>query len=127
MKKSQERKRIISFHPKRKSQRVHSLSGRIPIETCTMGPHSTRAKCKTKFKGRMDVVARSKALGDLITTEHTILNVGNESRCGHRNAYIVKKDCRNWIEGYPMKKETSHTMVFFFTSFFLQSKSPTKS
>ena len=80
------------FSPKRKSQRFHSLSEGSQLRHAQRA-NSTRAKCKTKFKGRMDDVARSTTLGDLITTDHTILNVGNESRCGHRNADIVKKDC----------------------------------
>ena len=60
----------------------------------------------------MDGTDFSTKVGDLITADHKILNVENESRCGHRNALIVQDDFTNWIQSYLMKKTkgTSETM-----------------
>ena len=56
-------------------------------------------------------IAPSTQFGELITADQKILNVENESRCGHKNAVIVQDDFTNSIQSYPMEtKETSETM-----------------
>ena len=44
----------------------------------------TLAKCKIRRKKRVDGIALSTKFGDLITADPKILNVENESRCGHK-------------------------------------------
>ena len=42
-----------------------------------------------------------------------VLNTGNESRCGHRNALIVQDEYTSWIESYSMKtKEIGNSGLF---------------
>ena len=39
-----------------------------------------------------------------------MLNKERESRCGHRNGFIVQDEHTNWIQGHPIEsKETSET------------------
>ena len=45
---------------------------------------TARARCKIKPKMRVDVIALSAKFGDLITADHIILNVENESMCGRK-------------------------------------------
>ena len=53
----------------------------------------------------MDGIAFSTKFRDLITADHIMLNVENESRCGLDNALIVQDDFANVIQSYPMKNE----------------------
>ena len=63
---------------------------------------------------RADGIAPSTRFEDMITADHKILNVGIESRCGHRNALIVQDDFTNSIQSYPTKtNETSETMLCY--------------
>ena len=72
-----------------------------------------------KPKNRVDGSAFSPKFGDLITADHKLLNVENESRCGHKNAPTVRDDFTNWIQSYPMKtKETMDTLSFVFTKIY---------
>ena len=66
---------------------------------------STRTRCRIKPKKSVYGIAPSTQFGNLITTDHLILNVENESKCGHKNALIVQYDHSNWIQSYPMKHE----------------------
>ena len=63
---------------------------------------------------RVDVTALSTKFGDLITADHKILTVENESRCGCRKTQIVQDDLTNWIQSYPMKnkRNTGNDVVF---------------
>ena len=68
----------------------------------------------------MDGIAPSTKYGDLISTDHKILNVENESRCGHTVALIVQDDFTDWIQSSPMKNEGNIgdnvvSTKFFFT------------
>ena len=72
---------------------------------------STRARCKTRWKKRKRDTKRSEKFGDLITEDHDILIVGNESRCGHAHALVVQEDYTSWIYGYPMKKMETTTYL----------------
>ena len=45
---------------------------------------TTRAKCRIRPKQRVDGIALSTKFGDLITANHKILKVENESRRGHK-------------------------------------------
>ena len=75
----------------RRPRCVHSLSRRSHCVKCAKG---MAVRGFTQF-------------GDPVTSHHKILNVGNESRCGHKNASIVQDEFPNWVQGYPMTKDTS--------------------
>ena len=62
-------------------------------------------------------IAPSTKFGNLITADHKILNVENESRCGHNNALIValQYEFTNWIRSCPMKNERSIGANVVFT------------
>ena len=62
---------------------------------------TTRAKCRGQPKKLMDGIATT--FGDLSTADYKILNVENESRCGHKNALIVQDDLTSCIQTYLMK------------------------
>ena len=99
---------IIGSHPKG----CHNVSAHCPKDpncvVCKL-TKSARARCTNKSrKHKSD--ARSEKYRDFITAaDHKILNVENESRCGHSNALIVDEDT-NCIHSYSMKtKETGET------------------
>ena len=72
--------------------------------------NSTRARCNTKPKQRVDGIPPSTKFANLITADHKIPNVRNESRCGQRNALIVQNEFTNRIQSDPMEtKDTSGT------------------
>ena len=75
---------------------------------------TTRARCKTEPKKRVDGIALSTTFGDLITADRKILNVENESRSGHKKALIVQDDFTSWIQSHPTKSErnTGDRVVF---------------
>ena len=51
---------------------------------------TTRAMCRIKSKKRVDGIAISTKIGDLITADDKIQNVENESRGRHKNALVVQ-------------------------------------
>ena len=53
---------------------------------------TTRARCGIKPKKRVYGTAPPTKFGDLITADHKILNVENESRDGHKNTLVVQDD-----------------------------------
>ena len=50
-------------------------------------------------------------VGDPVPGHHRTPNVGNESRCGHRNALIVRDEFPNWVQGCPMKTKDSSERI----------------
>ena len=62
-------------------------------------------------KQHVDGIPPSTKFANLITADHKILKVRNESRCGQRNALIVQNEFTNWIQSDPMEtKDTSESM-----------------
>ena len=51
---------------------------------------------------------RAEKFGDLITSDHNVLNEECESRNNHRYAVVVQDLATQWIQSYPCKTKTSH-------------------
>ena len=64
----------------------------------------TRAPCR---KRGGDAVPRAENFGDLITSDHNVLNEGGKSRHNHRYAAVVQDLTTQWIQSYPCKTKTS--------------------
>ena len=43
--------------------------------------------------------------GDLITADHKVLNLGQESRNNDQYALIVQDECWYWTQSYPTKRK----------------------
>ena len=72
---------------------------------------TTGTRCRVKPKKRVDGIALSTKIGDLITTDYEILNVETSEDADTKNALIVQDDVTKWIQSFSMKtKETSETM-----------------
>ena len=77
------KKSIIGSQP-RENHNVFTHYPKDPnCEVCKK-TEKTRAKCRIKPKKRVDGIARSTKFGELNTADHKILNVEDESRCGHK-------------------------------------------
>ena len=112
------KKGIIGSQP-RGTRSVYTHFPKDPIcEVCKKT--TARARCRIKPKKRVDGSALFTQFGDyLITANHKILNVENESGGGHKNALVVQDNFTNWNKSHPMKtKEASQTMSFtkFYSS-----------
>ena len=78
------KKSIIGSQP-RENHKVFTHYPKDPnCEVCKK-TEKTRAKCRIKPKERVDGIARSTKFGQLNTADHKILNVKNQSRCGHKH------------------------------------------
>ena len=64
----------------------------------------TRLLCRWRSEGS---IQRAVKFGDLITTDHKILNEGGESQNKHRYAVVVQDRATQWIQSYPCKTKTS--------------------
>ena len=82
---------------------------------------TTRTRRRIEPKKFVDGNALSTKCGYLITANHKIQNVENESKCGLRNAVIVQ-DFTNLIQRYPMKNERNIRDNVVFTPFTVAGK-----
>ena len=97
-KNTESKKGIIDSQPRRNDNVFTDYPKDPSCEVCKK-TKTIRASCKIKPKKRK--------FGDLITPDQTILNVENESRCGHTDAPIVQ----GGIQRYQKKrKEIPQTM-----------------
>ena len=64
----------------------------------------TRASCRRRIGG---AVLRAEKFGDLITADHKVLHVGDESRDNHWYAVVVQDLSTRWIHSFPCKAKTS--------------------
>ena len=91
---------------------VHSLSRRSQCAKCAKGPHLPEQGVRLNQRSAWMALRGFTKFGEPGTGHHRIRNVGNESRCGHRNALIVQDEFPNRIQGCPMKaKDTSERIV----------------
>ena len=98
--------------PVRRPRCVHSLYSRSQGAQCAKGPHLPVQGVRLNQRSASMALRGFTKFGDPVTGHHRIRNVGNESRCGHRNAPIVQDEFPNWIQGYPMKtKDTLERIV----------------
>ena len=84
---------------------------------------TSRARCNIKHEKNVDGIALSTKCGDLITEEHNILNVENETKCGHRNALIVQNVFTTLIQSYPTQNERpigDNVVFIMISSFFAE-------
>ena len=65
-------------------------------------------------KKRMSDIARSSKFGVRITANDNILNVENESRCGHRHALSVQDEHTSWIQASCQRKVRRMVKNLFF-------------
>ena len=69
-------------------------------EVCRM-TETTLARCKYRPLKGADGISPATPLGDLITTDHKILNLDDESRHVRPNALIVQDGYSFWLQSYP--------------------------
>ena len=97
----------IRGRPTKVDSRKHSIYIHLPkdrnCEVCR-GTKITRAPCR-KRTGEAGPPAEK--IGDLITTDHKVLNEGGESRNNHRHAVVVQDLTTQWIQSFPCKTHTS--------------------
>ena len=67
---------------------------------------------------------RAEHFGDLITTDHKVLNEGGESRNNHRYAVVVEDLATQWIQSHPCKTKTSQEMEKSLRMFLEPSENP---
>ena len=100
------RKSIIGSQPRGNHNVFTHYPKGLNCEVCKKSKTTkTRTKRRGKPKKSVDGIAPSTKFGDLVTADHKILNVENESRCGRKDALIVQDELTNWIQSYPMKKQ----------------------
>ena len=61
----------------------------------------------TSPKDRKESIPQTEKLGDLITAEHKVLNVGSELRNNHQFSVLVQDLAIQWIQSYPCETKTS--------------------
>ena len=64
----------------------------------------TRAHCRRRTG---EAVLRAEKYGDSITSDHEVLNEGDDSRNNHRSSFVVQDFATQWIHSYPCKTKTS--------------------
>ena len=113
---SQERRKhdVFTHHPKEPNG-----------EVCKMA-NTTQARCDRKAAERMDGVEPSTHFRDLVTADHKMLNVANESRCGHKITLIRQDEVTIWIQASPMKTEITSETVSCLQRFLPPSQKPEK-
>ena len=95
---------VIGSHQRGKEATMSPLViERMQIARRAKRPSPPEQGVRRKSTKRVDDVAGSLKLGDLITADHNIWNVRNVSRCGHRSAPVVQDAYTSWMHGYPMK------------------------
>ena len=73
----------------------------------------------------MDGIGLPQKAGDSITVDHKILNVENDSRCGHRHALIVQNDVHELDSEISDENERNfEDNVVFTKEFFFLHRSP---
>ena len=62
----------------------------------------TRAPCRGRTG---EAVPQAEKFGDLITADHKVLNVEDESRNNHRYAVVVQDPATQWLQSYPVQNK----------------------
>ena len=87
--------------------RKHSIFIHFPedrnCEVC-LRTKMTRVPCRRR---NSEAAPRAEKFGDLIATDHKVLNEQSESRNNHRYAVVVQDLATQWIQSNPCKTKTS--------------------
>ena len=105
-----------------KPKRHHNVFTHFPkdsnCELCNM-TKTTHARCINRPLKRNDDIPPPTFVRDLLTADHNILNLVDESRRGHQNALIVQDGYSYWSQSYPTKgnaaQETSSCLRTLLT------------
>ena len=81
----------------------------------------TRVPCRRRT---VEALLPAQNFGDMITSDHKVLNEGCESRNNQRYAVVVQDLATHWIQSYPCETKSSHETERSLSKFLEPSHRP---
>ena len=81
------------------------------FDVCQM-TKTTRARCTNGPLERADGISPPTSFGDLITADHRILNLDDESSNDHQNSLIAQDEYSNWLKNATNAKDAAEKALF---------------
>ena len=108
--------------PKKMALREHSIYTHFPKDQIFEVCKHTKITWPPCRRRTGNSVLRAEKFGDLITTDHKVLNEGIELMHYHRYSIVVQDSATTWIQSYPCKTKTSQETERSLRKFFEPSK-----
>ena len=116
-------RKVSSVPNQEEKTRCSLVIQETPVVELARRPKTTRARGRIKAKKCVDGIARSTKFGVLITSDHNILDVENESRRGQKTLQSCKMTSRIGFRAIRWKRKKNRRQCRVYKDFFLLHRS----